>query len=93
VQGKNIDVTDKAKTVGDLLKEQAISLNEKDSVTPEPSAELSSGLSLKVVRRTERTEIVREEIPYDVEREEDRYMMVGETKEVRVGWPGVKGIQ
>lgn len=93
VEGKTLEIMTQAKTVGDLLKEQAIALNEKDSVTPEPSAELSSGLALKVVRRTERTDFVRKEIPFEVEREADRYMMVGETKEVQAGEPGVKEIK
>jgi uncharacterized protein YabE (DUF348 family) len=93
LEGKSQEVLTQAATVGDLLKELSIALNENDSVTPEASTAVSNGLALKVVRRTERTEVVREEIPFDVEREEDRYMMVGETKEIQAGAPGVKEIK
>lgn len=90
VDGKKLEVRTQAKTVADVLKELSIALSGKDSVWPEATAELTSGLALKVTRRSQKTEVVREEIPFEVEREEDRHLMVGETKELQEGVPGVK---
>ncbi|HWI63546.1 MAG TPA: G5 domain-containing protein [Symbiobacteriaceae bacterium] len=93
VEGKTLEVLTQAKTVAELLQELSIALQGKDSVTPEPTAEIASGLALKVVRRTEKTEVVQEEIPFEVEREADRRMMMGETKEIQAGAPGLKEIR
>lgn len=92
VEGKNLEVLTQAATVAELLQELSITLQGRDSVTPEPTAPISSDLALKVVRRTEKTETVQEEIPYEVEREADRNLMVGETEEVQAGAPGLKEI-
>jgi len=93
IEGKTLEVMTQAKTVGDLLSELLISLNEKDSVIPDVSAEVTRGLALTVVRRSEKTEVVQEEIPFEIERQEDRYMMVGESKEIQAGAPGIKEIR
>jgi len=93
VEGRTLEVLTQAKTVAELLQELSITLNGKDSVTPDAAAQVTSGLALKVVRRTEKTEVVQAEIPYEVERQDDRYMMVGESKEIQAGAPGVKEIK
>lgn len=93
VDGKTIETVTQAVTVADLLKEAAVELGPKDALSVDPSAPVTPGISVKVVRKTQQTKVVREEIPFDIERENDRTMMVGESKVVQEGVPGVKEVQ
>jgi uncharacterized protein YabE (DUF348 family) len=92
LDGKTAEVLTQSLTVADLLKEQSVTLNPKDGVSAELTAQVADGMAIKVTRRSDETRVVREEIPFEEERQEDRNMMVGETKVVQDGASGIKEI-
>jgi uncharacterized protein YabE (DUF348 family) len=93
VDGKTVEAVTQAPTVAELLQEASVTLNPTDTVSADLKAPVTPGMSIKVVRRTQETTLVREEIPFDIERQDDRTMMVGENKEIQAGAPGIKEIR
>jgi 3D (Asp-Asp-Asp) domain-containing protein len=92
-EGTAIETTTAADTVADLLQELNLTLGPKDTVSTDLTASVVSGMTVKVVRRTEQVVVVQEEIPYEVVREDDRTIMVGETKELQAGENGIREIR
>lgn len=93
VGGAPHEVKSAVDTVGDLLAQQEITLGAKDTVTPESTAALVSGMEVKVVRRTEETAVSQVEIPYELVRRDDRTMTVGQIKELQEGAPGLMEVR
>jgi uncharacterized protein YabE (DUF348 family) len=91
--GRTQKVETVVKTVGDLLKENNITLGPKDGLSIDPATPLTADMAIKVVRRTEETTVQQEEIPYQLVREDDRSMVIGESREVQAGEAGIKEIK
>jgi uncharacterized protein YabE (DUF348 family) len=91
--GKTTQVVTVAPTVQALLKEVSLDLGAKDSISAAPEAALTPDLQITVVRRAERVSIAKVDIPFDTVREDDRNMVVGESKEVQSGATGQKEIK
>lgn len=91
--GKAHEVQSTAPNVAGLLKELGITLQPKDALSSRPERELTAGLLVSVVRRREEVNVVREEIPFDLVREDDRSMPVGQSQETRAGEAGIKEIK
>lgn len=92
VDGNTIETDTQAATIADLLQELNITLGPKDGISADLQSPVEKGLSLKIVRRTQQTKVVREEIPFEVIREEDRDLMVGESRDVQEGINGIKEV-
>lgn len=90
--GKTVNGLVIAATVGDALKELAIELGPIDRVEPPVTTAITPDLGVKIVRVREEVVTTREEIPFDVERQEDRTMNDGETRELVTGQPGEREI-
>lgn len=82
-----------AHNVGELLKELNITVGEKDVVSADPNAPLTVGMKLQVTRRSEEVQVAQLEIPFDTEKQEDRNMNAGTTREVQAGSPGIKEVK
>jgi uncharacterized protein YabE (DUF348 family) len=93
VEGAAMETDTVANTVADLLKELGVTLGPKDTVSTSMDAPVVTGMTVKVVRRTEQVTVVQEEIPYEVVREDDRTIVVGESREVQAGENGIKEIK
>ena len=93
VDGNVITTETTAPTVDDLLKELGVTLGPKDSINTDMARPLTAGLALEITRRHETTEVVREEIPYELVRQEDRRIMVGDTRELQAGEPGIREVK
>lgn len=89
IRGESQMVETTAATVEELLTELNVTLEPNDHVTAEPKAELTSGMEVRVVHRTEEVRVTQEEIPYDLVRQDDRSMVIGETLELQAGEPGI----
>lgn len=93
VGGELQEVKSAAATVGDLLAQYQITLGVKDSVAPDPTSAITSGMEVKVVRRTEEIVVSQVEIPYNLIRRDDRTMTVGQMKELQEGAPGTMEVR
>ena len=81
-----------AHTVADLLKELNITVGDKDQLSADRNAPLTVGMKLKVTRRSEQLQLAKVDIPFGTEKQEDRSMNAGTTREVQAGSAGVKEV-
>lgn len=93
IGGNLVESMTAADTVGEMLQELALTPGVNDSVSVDLAAPIQASMAIKIVHRTEQAEIVREEIPFEVVRESDRTMMIGETKDLQAGANGIKEIR
>jgi 3D (Asp-Asp-Asp) domain-containing protein len=91
--GKSHQVQSTADSVADLLKELTITLKPEDGLSADPSAALTAGMTVSVVRRLEEVAVATVEVPYQLVREENSSMAVGQSEETRAGQPGIKEIK
>jgi 3D (Asp-Asp-Asp) domain-containing protein len=93
VDGTTWKVDSTANSVADLLKELQITLAPQDGLSTDPGTALTAGMTVSVVRRLEEVAVATEEIPYQLVREEDGAMTVGQSRETQAGQPGIKEIK
>lgn len=84
-------ITD-ARTVGELLGEAGVTLDEDDRVIPPENMLLSDGLTVRVIRVEVRTQILHEAIPYKRETVRDTTVPAGQTRLLRAGTNGVEEV-
>lgn len=92
VDGEEKSVKSTAKTVGDLLKEQNIVLDEDDEVLPAEDTVLSNELVVDVLRVEYVTREAEEKIPFSSETVKSSAMAKGTKKVTQKGVDGVKTI-
>ncbi|QOR34079.1 G5 domain-containing protein [Clostridium sp. 'deep sea'] len=78
-----------ALTVGDLLREQQISLNDEDIILPSIKQSLNTVKSITILRITKHTYIEKINTPYQEKRIPDDSLYIGEKKEVVGGEEGI----
>ncbi|MBR2954498.1 MAG: DUF348 domain-containing protein [Clostridia bacterium] len=91
----NVDGEEKAvqtteKTVGDVLTEQGITLDEDDEVSPSADTVLSNGLVIDVLRVEYVTRETEEKIPFTTEKVNSSAMNKGTQKVTQKGVNGIK---
>ncbi|OTA41413.1 MAG: hypothetical protein A6D92_06990 [Symbiobacterium thermophilum] len=91
--GERRTVQTAAHTVGELLKEQRVTLGELDSLSVPESAAVTAGLEVRIVRRTEELVTEEEEIPFDTVDRPDGSLVVGAEEVVQPGAPGRKLVE
>lgn len=87
--GKTTTVYTTARTVESALQRLHIALGEHDKLTPEPTAPLSTGDEIKIVRVKKETEEVTEPIAFDTEKKNDASLLKGKEQIVQEGKEGV----
>lgn len=90
VDGEEKAVKTTVKTVGDLLKEQGITLDEDDEVSPTADTVLSNDLVVDVLRVEYVTRETEEKIPFTTEKVNSSAMKKGTQKVTQKGVDGVK---
>lgn len=75
-------------TVADAVRESGVAVEPGDEVWPQPATPLVPGMAIRVVRITYKDEVVREVLPYPVERREDDRLPYGLTRVLRKGQAG-----
>ncbi|WP_208607711.1 3D domain-containing protein [Paenibacillus pectinilyticus] len=88
--GKTTTVYTTARTVESALQRLHIALGENDRITPEPTAALSAGDDIKIVRVKKETEEVTEPIAFETEKKNDANLLKGKEQVVQEGKEGVK---
>lgn len=78
-----------ALTVGDLLREQHINLNDEDIILPSIKQSLNTVKSITILRITKHTYIEKINTPYQEKRIPDDNLYIGEKKEVVGGEEGI----
>lgn len=92
VDGNTTEVISSAETVADFLKEQKISLGEKDKINEALTENLTEGMEI-VIQRTEiKKETVTETIDYEVKTEYSSSLLEGTSKVTREGTEGEKKV-
>jgi len=90
--GQTRTVTTDVQTVGDLLIEAGVRLDENDRVSPPENTFLTDGLTVRVIRVDVRTETEQRVIPYGRETVRDATIPVGETRLLRAGINGIEEV-
>ena len=90
--GESRTLTTDAQTVGDLLAQAGVTLDEDDRVVPPENTFLTDGLTVRVIRVQVRTETEQRTIPYSRETVRDATIPVGETRLLRAGVNGIEEI-
>lgn len=87
--GKTTTVYTTARTVESALQRFNLALGDNDRVTPELTAPLASGDSIKIVRVKKETEEVTEPIAFQTEKKNDASLLKGKEQVVQEGKEGV----
>lgn len=87
--GKTTTVYTTARTVESALQRLHIALGENDRITPEPTAALSTGDEIKIVRVKKETEEVTEPIAFETQKKNDANLLKGKEQVVQEGKEGV----
>lgn len=87
--GKNVEQWVAFGTVGETLKTLKVSLNEKDTVTPELTERVVWGDTIEVIRHKENLIYETTKIPFKTEQRKDASMEKGRTKIVTNGREGL----
>lgn len=88
--GEEREVTTHAQTVGEVLKELGLTLNEDDAVNPPVSTAVFPGQGIEIIRRSKQVVVAEQDIPFQTERQSTDQLFEGEEKVLS---PGVKGLQ
>ena len=86
--GNNFQVRTVAKTVGDYLNEQHITLGANDKVTPDKSTPITEGMTISLVLYGSKTVTVKETIPTPIKEIYDDSLAYGTTAIRQGGSPG-----
>ena len=92
MDGKTSDVITEAKTVGDFLSEQKITLGDEDEMNFEPEDEIEDGMKLVIKRVTYKEETKKESIEFSKKEKYDEALDDGERKITQKGENGEKEV-
>lgn len=92
MDGKTSDVITEAKTVGDFLSEQKITLGDEDEMNFEPEDEIEDGMKLVIKRVTYKEETKKESIEFSKKEKYDETLADGEKKITQKGENGEKEV-
>lgn len=92
MDGKTSDVITEAKTVGDFLTEQKITLGDEDEMNFEPEDEIEDGMKLVIKRVTYKEETKKESIEFSKKEKYDETLADGEKKITQKGENGEKEV-
>ncbi len=87
--GEEKKIKSTAKTVEDLLLSEQLTVNKGDKVKPKLTSELQDNQKIEVIKVDVETDIVEEEIPFEVEEKKDSSLEKGKKKVVTQGQQGV----
>jgi len=90
--GKTIPLTTRAITVRDALNEASVPLNVKDKLTPTEFTQLTDGLTIKIIRVTEKFEVEDVTLPFSKKTVRNEGLKAGETRLLQTGENGVNEI-
>ena len=90
--GKTETYSSKVTTVEDFLGLEGIEFTESDRITPALDENLSEGMEIVLQRVTEKTETVKEEIPFETKKENSSSLEKGKTKTKQAGANGEKEV-
>lgn len=90
--GKTTPLTTRAITVRDALNEAGITISVKDKLTPSEFTQLSDGLSIKIIRVTEKFEVEDVTLPFSKKTVRNEGLKAGETRLLQTGENGVNEI-
>lgn len=79
-----------AQTVEQALKEANVTVSDKDTVEPALSTPVRDGMTITVNESRDVVQYESRLIPFEIVREEDDTLALGETKVVQVGVPGLE---
>lgn len=88
--GKEIALSTTSATVGEVLAQAGVTLDQQDRVTPEKDAVLIEATNIEVVRVVQKTIHQDESIPAGVEKINDATLESGITRTISKGSPGVE---
>lgn len=88
-KGKPLEVVTSAKTVGEALREQGISLKPQDVVVPSLSTPLSDGMEIDLGLVERKVREIKKIVPYDTHTDYTDTMNVGEIIDVELGKDGL----
>jgi uncharacterized protein YabE (DUF348 family) len=89
LDGQTVAFDSPSLTVGELLESYDVKLVGDDYVSPAPTARLTEGTSVTVVRVGATTSQSTEDIPFDTVQQPDPDLPVGQTRDVQTGKQGV----
>ncbi len=89
VEGKKIQLLTIAPNVEEALKEAKITLGELDKISPGLEEKLKEDTIIKIVRVTQETKTIKEDIGFKTIKEKSKDLYKGETKTVKKGQKGV----
>lgn len=92
MDGKTSDVITEAKTVGDFLSEQKITLGDEDEMNFEPEDEIEDGMKLVIKRVTYKEETKKESIEFSKKEKYNEALDDGERKVTQKGENGEKEV-
>lgn len=87
--GKPLDVETSAKTVGEALREQGITLKPQDVIVPSLSTPLSDGMEIDLGLVEQKVKELKKIVPYDTHTDYTDTMNVGEIIDVDLGKDGL----
>ena len=90
--GKTEEFSTPVVTVKEFLAAQGVEYTETDRLSPTENEKLTQGLEIVLQRVEEKTETVKENIPFDTEKETDASLDKGTTKTKREGVNGEKEV-
>jgi len=90
--GETFELKTRAATVGDLLKEQNVALDEDDRVEPEAGAAIQSNMTVRVVRVEIKEEKETEEIAFETETRDDDSRFIGDDAVLTAGSNGEREV-
>src|SRR5580658_3729022 len=92
-KGKPLEVMTKAKTVGEALRDQGISLKPQDLVVPSLSAPVSDDMEIDLGLVERKVKELKKAVPYDTHTDYVDTMNVGEIIDVQLGKDGLEDQQ
>jgi resuscitation-promoting factor RpfB len=90
IGGKSTDIITNEPDVGHLLNSMGVILGARDRVTPDATAELTSGMTIAVIRVKIREVTERKPVPFETEVRYSDELVKGERRVERAGQPGVE---
>lgn len=89
VDGENKKINTHARTIEELLVEQAVEMGELDKTAPEKGVSVTSGLLVAVIRVTKGTVTKDVQIPMKTVTQDDPELSLGKTRVVQKGESGI----
>ena len=88
VDGKSASGKTDAQTVGELMDEYGLDVADGSKIEPGRDAQLEDGMTVEILRKIVKTEVQKEETPFETIRRADNSMAEGKSKVTRKGRKG-----